>query len=234
MSAAAQSPQSGISDGRMLARKAYIVRLVQPIPQLEGFDQLVADYWAAVRTHLERQEIAVGPIRRIFAETVIGRGEDALLMLQQTNPGAHLLARSLVASGAVFEDLEDTETFQELLDWSQCANQQLMSAKVREIVQNGHGEASAARTEHMLKRLDDTIGSAEAALILTVSESLPIPGDIERYLVSPPELDRLERWLREKMEEARRQFAEEARAHEAAQAQQPPADEPPAGLWTPP
>ncbi len=218
----------------MLARKAYIVRLVQPIPELEGFEQPLADYWAAVKTHLERQEAAIGPIKRIFAETVIGRGDDALLMLQQTNPGAHQLARSLIASGAVIEDLEDNQIFQELFDWSQCASQQLTSSKVREIVQNRHAEAAAARTEHMIKRFDEAIGAAEAALILTISESLPLPRDIERYLISPPELDRLERWLREKVEEARRQFAEEARSRETPQAQRSPADEQSSGLWTPP
>ena len=45
MSTESQSSQPGISDERMLARKAYIVRLVQSIPQLEGFDELVDDYW---------------------------------------------------------------------------------------------------------------------------------------------------------------------------------------------
>ena len=235
MSELEQSPQTGISDERILARKVYIVRLVQPIPGLEGYDQLVADYWAAVRTHLERQEVTIGPIRRVFAETIVGRGEDALLMLQQTNPGAHALVRSLVGSGAVFEELEDTEIFHRLIDWSQCASQQLLSDHVRGIVQSGHAEATAARAEHLANRFDEAIGASEAALVLTVSDSLPIPPSVERYIVSPPELDRLERWLREKMEEARRQMAEEAETHRHEHAERPQAtDSSSSGLWTPP
>lgn len=227
---------SGIDAGneRVLGRKAYIVRLIQPIPQLGGFDRLLSDYWDAVKNQIERQETSVGPVRRIFAESVVGRGEDALVMLQQINPGAHRLARRFVDYGAVFEELEDAETLQEVIDWSQCVNAGVASQKVRGIVENGYRESTAARSAHMAKKLDEAIGNTEAALILAMSDSLPIPAGIDRYIVSPPELDRLERWLREKVEEAQRQMAAQAQAQQAQATDGPSTADSGGGLWTPP
>ena len=78
-----------------------------------------------------------------------------------------------------------------------------MSDKVRSVVQMGQVEAAGVRDEHLRKRLNDAIGDDENAVVLAVSAQLPIPDRIERFIVSPPELDQLERWLRAKMEEAR-------------------------------
>ncbi len=212
-----------------------MVRLVQPIPQLEGFEQLLTDYWNAVSNQMQRQEMSFGPIRRIFAETVLGRGDDAMLMLRQMNPGAHQLARSMVASGAKFEDLEDTELLHEVIDWTQCASQRISSQKVRSIIENGHREASEARMTHVANRLEEAIAEGESALVFVVSATMPIPEGIERFIVSPPELDRLERWLQAKMEEAQRELAAQAQAHSHSPSPESPnpSQTSGGGLWTP-
>lgn len=220
-------------------RSVFIVRLVQSLPQLDGYGELVNGYWNAVRTQLERLEISSGPIKHVFAETVIGRGEDALVMLGQMNPEAQGLVRGLISSGSVFEDLEDADIFHELIDWSQCASQQLMSEKVRGIVESGHRETVEARTRHLSKRLDEGIGEGDSAVILTVSETIPIPSDVERYIISPPELDRLERWLQAKMQEAQRMMMNaeaEARSAdgEADGGGESSSGQSGGGLWTPP
>ena len=219
-----------------MTRSLLIVRLVQPLPGLDGYDAVLSNYWSAVRSQLDRHAVSSGFIRRIFVETVTGRGEDALVQLQQTNPQASHLVRGLVASGAVVEEFEDTELLAELIDWGQCASQNLVSAKVRQIVIGAQAEAAGARDEHLKKRLNDAIGDDETALVLAVSGQLPIPDRVERFIVSPPELDQLERWLRAKMEEARREMIERAQ-QEANQQSGTGASEgqsPPSGLWTPP
>ena len=219
-----------------MTRSLFIVRLVQPFPGLDGYDAMLSNYWSAVKAQLDRQAITSGPIKRIFVETATGRGEDALVQLQQTNPAASQLVRNLVASGAVIEEFEDTELLTELIDWGQCASQNLMSAKVRSVVQSSQVEAAGARDEHLQKRLNDAIADDETAVVFTVSEQLPIPDRIERFIVSPPELDQLERWLRAKMEEARREMMEQAQR----QAGQDPnqagtsSQSSSGGLWTPP
>ena len=220
-----------------MTRSLFIVRLVQPFPGLDGYDDMLSNYWSAVKAQLDRQAITSGAIKRIFVETVTGRGEDALVQLQQINPPASQLVRSLIASGAVIEEFEDTELLTELIDWGQCASQNLMSEKVRSVVQSSQVETAGARDEHLQKRLNDAIGDDESAVVFAVSGQLPIPDRIERFIVSPPELDQLERWLRAKMEEARREMMEQAQRQSG---QQPDAtaggssQSSSGGLWTPP
>ena len=216
-----------------MTRSIFIVRLVQPFPGLDGYDAMLSNYWSAVKAQLDRQAITSGPIKRIFVETITGRGEDALVHLQQINPSANQLVRNLIASGAVIEEFEDPELLTELIDWGQCASQNLMSEKVRSIVQSGQVEAAGVRDEHLQKRLNDAIGDDESAVVFGVSGQLPVPDRVERFIVSPPELDQLERWLREKMEEARREMMEQAQRQTSAEADGS-SQSSSGGLWTPP
>ena len=219
-----------------MTRSLFIVRMVQPFPGLDGYDTALTNYWSAVRNQLDRQMISSGPIKRVFAETVTGRGEDALVQLSQANPQAHSLVRYLVGNGATVEEFEDPELLSQLIDWGQCASQNLVSERVRNVVATGHAETAGQRDEHLTKRLNDAIGDDESALVLAVSEQLPIPDRVERFIVSPPELDQLERWLRAKMEEARREMMERAQRESQQQSAEPGAGSQAAsgGLWTPP
>ena len=219
-----------------MARSLFIVRMVQPFPGLDGYDAMLSNYWSAVRAQLDRQAVASVLIKRIFIETVTGRGEDALVQMQQINPQGSSLVRYLIGNGAVIEEFEDAELLAELIDWGQCASQNLVSNKVRNVVQSGQVEATGARDGHLMKRFNDAIGDDEVAVVFAVSGQLPIPDRIERFIVSPPELDQLERWLRAKMEEARREMMERAQ-REASQASAGDASgtqSQSGGLWTPP
>ena len=219
-----------------MTRSLFIVRMVQPFPGLDDYDTVLSNYWSAVRNQLDRQMVTSGAIKRVFVETVTGRGEDALVQLQQSNPQAHSLVRYLVGNGASVEEFEDPELLAQLIDWGQCASQNLVSEKVRNIVISGQTEASGQRDEHLMKRLNDAIGDDESALVLAVSGQLPIPDRVERFIVSPPELDQLERWLRAKMEEARREIMERAQRESQQQSAGTATGSQPAsgGLWTPP
>ncbi len=214
-----------------MARSLFIIRLVQTFPGLEGYDAILSNYWAAVKAQIDRHAMSSGPIGRVFIETVTGRGEDATVQLQQMNPQGAAFVRGLVASGATIEEFEDEQLLAELIDWGQCASQNLMSDKVRSVVQTGQVEASGVRDDHLRKRLNDAIGDDENAVVLAVSAQLPIPDRIERFIVSPPELDQLERWLRAKMEEARREMMEQAQRQASDEAQSGQSSS--GGLWTP-
>ena len=81
-------------------------------------------------------------------------------------------------------------------------------------------EAAEQRTEHLQKRLEEGILESEAALILGGDPTTKIPDGIERFLISPPELDALERWVQQANEAIRQQMAEEqARAQESGTVQ---------------
>ena len=146
--------------------------------------------------------------------------------------------------GAVVEEFEDTGLFGQVIDWGRCLQIELISQKVAEDIQARYTEAAQKRTEHLHKRLEEGILESEAALILGGDPTVKIPDGIERFLISPPELDALERWVKQTNEAIRQQMAEEqARAREARAAQSGPAEQPGttgddgggngSGLWTP-
>ena len=68
----------------LTSRKIYLVTMVQPSPGApDGFEQRYNDYWSAVEQQISKLETTAGTVNRIFAEGVIGRGDDAMLMVQQ-------------------------------------------------------------------------------------------------------------------------------------------------------
>jgi hypothetical protein len=88
----------------LTSRKVYIVTMVQPSPGApDGFMERYNAYWTAVENQLSQLEAKAGRVVRVFAEGVIGRGDDAMLMVQQTNPGAPQRVRPRVSAGAKFE-----------------------------------------------------------------------------------------------------------------------------------
>jgi hypothetical protein len=101
----------------LASRKIYLVTMVQPSPGApDGFEQRYNDYWSAVEQQISKLETTAGTVNRIFAEGVIGRGDDAMLMVQQSNPGAHSVVRQRVSAGAVFEEFEHTDLFGQVID----------------------------------------------------------------------------------------------------------------------
>ncbi|MCZ6539533.1 MAG: hypothetical protein O6922_06875 [Chloroflexi bacterium] len=234
----------------LTSRKAYIVTMAQPSPGApDGFEERYNAYWSAVDQQLSQIEARAGTVVRIFAEGVIGKGDDAMLMLQQSNPGAHSIVRQRVSAGAVFEEFEDTDLFGQVIDWGRCLQLGLINQTVADEIQARYAEATQKRTEHLQKRLEEGILESEAALILGGDQTVKIPDGIERFLISPPELDALERWVQQANEAIRQQMAEEqARAHDGGaeqpgheghdHARQPDATDgnggrTESGLWTP-
>jgi hypothetical protein len=194
----------------LTSRKVYLVTLVQPSPSApSGFEEKYDNYWNAVETHLSQLEAKAGVVMRIFAEGVIGRGDDAMLMVQQSNPGAHKLVRQRVSAGAVFEEFEDTDLFGQVIDWGRCLQSGLINRKVADTVQEKYTEASDKRIAHLQKRLEDGILESEAAVLLSGDPNIALPEGVEKFVISPPELDALERWVQQANEAIRQQMAEE-------------------------
>ncbi|MBP64260.1 MAG: hypothetical protein CL727_00590 [Chloroflexi bacterium] len=194
----------------LASRKIYLVTMVQPSPGApDGFEQRYNDYWSAVEQQISKLETTAGTVNRIFAEGVIGRGDDAMLMVQQSNPGAHSVVRQRVSAGAVFEEFEDTDLFGQVIDWGRCLQGGLINQTVADEIQTKYTEASEKRSKHLLKQLNEGILESEAGLLLSGDPSIAIPGGVEKFLISPPELDALQRWVQQTNEAIREQMAEE-------------------------
>lgn len=224
---------------RLLQRKALIVRIVQPIPGLQGYEEKASAYWQAARQHVNRQEASLGHVVRVFAEGVMGHGEDGMVALRQANPGMHRYVKSFTDAGATLAPFEDAELLQETVDWTQCLSIQPHSEKVRNLLFEQYSAAIQARSTHLEAALDASMGAGEVALIMMSSDNIPLPSDIERYLISPPELDQLDRWLREQLARAQQELmqAAQAEADAARGGTNTGAGKNQAtsgGLWTPP
>ena len=194
----------------LASRKIYLVTMVQPSPGApDGFEQRYNDYWSAVEQQISNLETTAGTVNRIFAEGVIGRGDDAMLMVQQSNPGAHSVVRQRVSAGAVFEEFENTDLFGQVIDWGRCLQGGLINQTVADEIQTKYTEASEKRSKHLLKQLNEGILESEAGLLLSGDPSIAIPDGVEKFLISPPELDALQRWVQQTNEAIREQMAEE-------------------------
>lgn len=221
-------------------KKVYIVPFIQPSPQApDGFAQRFDAYWQAAEKQVSALEARAGVVSRIFAEGVLGKGDDALLMLEQTNRNAWRMAKSRVDAGARFDEYEDEELFAEVVDWGRCLQVGFISQSVAGAVSASYQDAVMRRQRHLDKRIAEGIQDGEAVLLLSGTTNVQLPDGVERFLVSPPELDALERWIRSVNEALRRQAEEAAARGQRPEAPAPPA-EPESGssggggkLWTP-
>ena len=194
----------------LMARKVYLVTMVQPSAGApEGFEERYNAYWTAVDEQVSQLEAKAGVVARVFAEGIVGKGDDAMLMVQQSNPGAHRVVRQRVSAGAVFEEFEDTELFGRVIDWGRCLQVGLINRTVADEIQGKYTEAAENRTAHVEKRLEEGILESEAALVLGGDPSIKLPEGVEKFLISPPELDELERWVRQANEAIQKQMAEQ-------------------------
>ena len=222
----------------LTSRKVYIVTLVQPSSGApEGFEERYNAYWSAVEQQVSQLEAKAGIVMRIFAEGVIGRGDDAMLMVQQSNPAAHRFVQRRVSAGAEFEEFEDTDLFGQVIDWGRCLQSGLINHTVADTIQAHYTEAADKRMAHLAQRLSEGILESEAAVLLTGDQNIGLPNGIERFIVSPPELDELSRWVEQTNEAIRQQMDEEqARAAAGGPPNAPdPDDQSDNGskLWTP-
>ncbi|NQW21725.1 MAG: hypothetical protein HQ477_13555 [Chloroflexi bacterium] len=222
----------------MTSRKVYMITLVQPSTGApDGFEELYNDYWEAVERQVSQLEAKAGIVMRIFAEGVIGKGDDAMLMIQQSNPGAHRMVRQRVSAGAVFEDFEDTDLFGQVIDWGRCLQSGLINRTVADTIQTHYVAAADKRISHLQNRLAEGILESEAALLLSGDPSITLPAGVEKFVISPPELDSIERWVRQANEAIRKQMADEQSRETASEASSPPKPDSQVGsrskLWTP-
>jgi len=224
----------------MTSRKVYMVTLVQPSPGAPaGFEDIYNRYWDAVEEQVSQLEAKAGTVMRIFAEGVIGRGDDAMLMVQQSNPGAHRFVRQRVSAGAVFEEFEDTDLFGQVIDWGRCLQSGLINRTVADTIQAHYTEAADKRVSHLATRLSEGILESEAAVLLGGDPNIALPEGVEKFVVSPPELDELERWVAQANEAIRQQMADEQARAAAGEAPTPPQQQSDqggsggSGLWTP-
>ncbi len=222
----------------MTRRKAYQVTLTGPMPDAPPEYRALQDkYWRAVDEQVANLETRAGRVARIFIEGVGVGGEEGLLSIRQTSPQAHALAKSRIDAGAALEPYEDQDLYEQLIDWGRILQGGFVGNTVANLAREYFNSAREKRLEHLKTRLDSAIEETEAALIMDFTGVGQIlPTGVERFIVSPPELDELGRLARSIAEAAMRR-AEEAQRSAEQPGEQPKSDAQDrpggAGLWVP-
>lgn len=221
------------ADEHLANRKIYVVEMIQSVKDAPAeYTKLYDAYWSAVDSNLASMEQATGLVKHIFSEGIPGQGEDVKVAIEGSNPGAWRVVKERIDGGAQLRKIEDYDLFAEVLDWTRCLNLGLYSQKVEQHIAERHRAATEARNDFQTKQLNEAIGDGEAALLLTTTQGVAVPEGISRFIVAPPELDAIRRWVRSMQEQLIRE-AQKERA--AGSAQTPPQDgaTTDSGLWTP-
>jgi hypothetical protein len=183
-------------------RKLFVVPLLfsgddAPVEYLEKYEL----YWQQVGEHLARLEESLGRVQRVYHESLASGGDEGLALLEKLNAGSCGIAREKCRNGALLEATEDRDLAEESMDWERCLLLGFMSQKVVRAVGGFYVEASNRRYEHIARRIDETLGAGERA-ILFIGERhrLQFPKNMQIFSVSPPVLDQIHRWLRERLE----------------------------------
>jgi hypothetical protein len=159
-------------------------------------------YWEQVREHVANLESKIGTVNRVYHESVTMPGEEGLKILEKLNPASSKVVQEKCHCGAQFEVMEDKDLVEESMDWERHLLMGFLSEKVANVVSQFFREALKKRYEHIAKRINETLKENEAALLVIREEHMvQFPSDIEVFIVAPPVLDEIHRWLRDRRAE---------------------------------
>ena len=96
------------------------------------------------------------------------------------------------------------------MDWERCLMMGFISQKASTTVSGFFREASQRRYEFIARRIDETLpNDAVGILFIRDGHSVQFPADITVFMVAPPSLDGIHRWLRERPATAEHRSADE-------------------------
>ena len=184
-------------------RKLYLVPLfVAPIEVPEDLRELLDRYWAGSHEHIANLESALGPVSRIYHETVFLPGEEGAKLVQQLNPRGYGMVRERLGTGAELEAVEEQVLVEESTDWQRCLTAGLVSQKVTTLAMQSYMEVTGKRYETMAVKINETLKEDESAILLVGdNHRVQFPSDIEVFYISPPALDEIRRWIDNQMKE---------------------------------
>jgi hypothetical protein len=181
-------------------RKLFLVPLMYShseahVDYVEKFDL----FWKQVAEQVDNLEGKLGKIRRVFHESISIAGDDGLKIMEKMNPRSYEIARQKCQNGAELQIIEDKELAEECMDWERCLFIGFLSDKVAKKISESYMEASKKRYELIAKNIDKMLKTDEIALLfIREGHRVQFPKDIEVFSVSPPALDEIHRWLRDR------------------------------------
>ena len=188
-------------------RKLYFVPLIYcekeaQAEYLERFNK----YWNQVENQVSSLELKLGKIDKIYHELIVVGGEDGVKVIKDLNDKSYQIVENRLDKGTQLEATEEAEILTEFMDWSRCLVLGLQNQKVFTKVYEYYTEASKKRTEHIAKKIDETLKEDEVGvLFMREGHQVQFPSDIKVFYVVPPALDEIKRWLRDREAKSQRE-----------------------------
>ena len=156
-------------------------------------------YWKQVAEHVVNLEAKIGTINQVYHESISLGGDDGLKIMETLNPESCQISKQKCQDSAKLEVIEDKELAEETIDWERCLFIGFLSDKVARKVSELYIEASRKRYEYISKKIDETLNADETAILfIREGHLVQFPQDIEVFSVTPPALDEIHRWLRDR------------------------------------
>jgi hypothetical protein len=181
-------------------RKLFFVPLVFVNPEppqdyLEKFNR----YWEQVAKQVEELTAKLGQVNRIYHELVSESGEAGALVVNEINEKSSGIIRPALEKQAQMEAVEENDILTEFMDWNRCLMIGLQNPRVVTKVYEAYLESGKKRNETLARRIDETLKSEEIGLLfMREKHQVQFPKDIQVFYVAPPELDEINRWMRER------------------------------------
>ena len=198
------------AEGFKGGRKLYFVPLIysgaeSPAEYLEKYNK----YWNQVANHISDLQLKLGGIDKIYHELIAVAGEEGSKAIKELNDKCYQIIKSRLDRGAKLEALEKAELLTEFMDWSRCLAIGLQNQQVFTKIYESYTEAGKKRNEYIASQIDKTLKEDEIGILL-MSEGYQVqfPPDIQVFYVSPPALDEIKRWFRDR--EAKSQQGEQS------------------------
>jgi hypothetical protein len=184
-------------------RKLFVVPLIFNYSDAPAeFTEKISIYWEEAGEHLSRMEEKVGEVNRVYHEAVFIGGEKGLETLEKLSPASCRITRDKCQAGAQLEVADDPGLAEESMDWERCLMIGFLSDKVAEMITGLYMEATRKRYEHMARVIDSTLQPGEkGVLFIREGHSMQFPRDTQVFSVSPPALDLIHRWLRDRAQQ---------------------------------
>jgi len=181
-------------------RKLYYIPLLyksEDVP--EDYLEKVNRYWEQVEQQINELTCKLGQVNRLYHELIASSGEEGAKTIGELNEGSHKIIQIYMEKSAQLEAIEDDDILTEFMDWSRCLMIGLQNPKVTTKVYESYIEVGKKRNEYIAKKIDETLKDDEIGILLMrENHQVQFPSDIQVIYVSPPALDEIKRWMRDR------------------------------------
>jgi hypothetical protein len=166
-----------------------------PADYVELFDK----YWQQVNEMIAKLESKLGSTTVILHESITESGEEGFKVIRQLNPNSHAICEARSKTGGKLISFEDPALLADVMDWERCMMIGFLSENVARKVYESFSEASKLRYQHISKTIDGTLQDGDVALLfIREGHSVQFPTDVDVFMVAPPALDEIHRWMRDR------------------------------------